>query len=1450
MAVEEFERLTRALDALDKEGKAAHETLRKLEVGRDHESLLNQIKTIKELTAAYRSLYQERAKLSAIKSAPAGVANTEPMPPTGGIGNNDIISSRKWNAGWESISKAAASQLKEEMGQEAAMFRGRRKVADHLLQQEEAARKRSVTAANKKAEADEKAAQAAAERAAFEKAITKNPKYREAIRQAEAAGYSISNLSNIHNRGTGVDRLNWSRYDEDAGVDRSLTQFVSTSGKVTPGVTGQYRSFTQGVLRDIGELTKWSIAMAAIYGPIQKLGDMIAATIANESKLADVSVVLNTSLIDQGDAFDVAADAAKAAGEEVTGVIDAYAQAYRATGQYTSILERQEKSVKLLGDALTLSKLSTLDQGAAIDTLTAALLQNNSGLDEGAELLNKWVRVSQIAAVDIEALAVGTAVLGDAAEAAGLDIDHLNGLVAVLAKTSISGSKEAANTAKALIGAYQSNEAEKTLSRYGISLRNTKGEVREFLDIYSQLADLWEKGLLSEAAVSEISIALGGGGVRRAKDVPILMKNLKELNSIAGESAGVTGKDTLAQEALAKKLDTVQTASTRLSNSFESLAMTLGDEGGLLDVAKTLANILSTLVEGMDKLFSLLGKSGPALAVFTAAAVPLISKGAMGREAAIYSLADAAAMRAGRSYKPLGGQFSQLDSWNQMVRMENARGKAEKFYGALYNPNMLTGSLYGAAAVGLAAGQNFAQGNNVEGAGNIAGGVIGAGIGTLIAPGVGTAIGATIGSAIGEAFVKTTLTYEKDLAEMFRDAAADGATSGGKEPTREEQLLEDIYAPDRGGTGIKGVDKLAYSFAIWGATQMLNYGTTGIGIPGVARIGIDSGKERGGAFWRGEDTWKVNQTALLFASEEEKARFEAMRNYNLLKEGKSPTDFGTMTDAQRALDKQRTEQETKRLEAMADVARREQLARTSSGKITPSDYKNISEDLTGYAATAIQWNDAFGDTFIALSDDIDNTTEAYQAFLDMTIYGSKEQRDYISTLVAEMNALEEVYKNWDVLSAAGDTTYSVMGKEIDFAKEGGREGVSRAIEDLGLQVSTVALSGYNQAKQNKYQLPQIVGDITQPIRKKDYDWIYKEGMKMQEEYLKSQGYTADMIEQFAENVEDYAQKVKEGGREFYIVTEGLAQQFYSAAEKRGAEEGAITTQQGIGIMGLGATSAQYQQALSQYPALQAKLEAMGYESVETESIVKLSDKDYFSDRKDFKLIQILLEKILDVNQKELDGIYNLPEGAGIFVPLEAALLRPEGPVGGETVPFEGTIPGKMSTTEVMERSLQLKQDYEKVVRPGLRGSGDVELVPKKLEDVSKFLADSIKEGPMEWNSRRLQSEYGGSEGKDGAYRSPSELQKAPESATVLDSVREWLSGIFSGGQEPKGAIGSMGEMQQTVPEVSNKLDITIDSHTQLMVDGRVLADIVKTYLAAELLKSQQSQSTITRRYVI
>lgn len=57
-------------------------------------------------------------------------------------------------------------------------------------------------------------------------------------------------------------------------------------------------------------------------------------------------------------------------------------------------------------------------------------------------------------------------------------------------------------------------------------------------------------------------------------------------------------------------------------------------------------------------------------------------------------------------------------------------------------------------------------------------------------------------------------------------------------------------------------------------------------------------------------------------------------------------------------------------------------------------------------------------------------------------------------------------------------------------------------------------------------------------------------------------------------------------------------------------------------------------------------------------------------------------------------------------------------------------------------------------------------------------------------------------------------------------------------------------LPQNIPQQSSRLDLRFQSNVNLMVDGRALANVVRTYLASELVKTNSSQGTVTKTFVI
>lgn len=1302
----------------------------------------------------------------------------------------------------------------------------------------------------KEIKATEASAKAAQHLADARNKVANDPRYRMALEQAQEKGLGPQDLRSIEDRGGGVQQLSFA--DQRGGINKRFRTYVNEQGVATPGLSSQFRSFGSDILRDIGQFTKWSIAVAAVYTPLKKLGELITVMIDNESKLADAVIAANVPFERAGEIFDASAEAANRAGESIGGVIDAYAQAIRAAGRYESETEKTQKAQALLNDSLILSKLSALDQATAIDTLSAALLQSDRELDQGQEILNKWVRVSQIANVGIDGLATGVAVLGDSAETVGLSIDKLNGLIAVLSENSISGSKEAANTAKALVASYQSDKAEAALNKYGIALRKANGEVRGFLEIYQDLARLRQQGVLSEPNVTEIATALGGGGSRRSAQASALINQQDRLNAIAKESASVTGADTLANDALAKKLETVQTANTRLANSFQSLAQTLGDDGGLLDLFKGLINLMTGITKGADELFTLLGRSGPLLATF-AVSLLAISKIPSGTKE--IALAQLSGLGAGSFYRggtfipgggraPLGGTTI---GGNPLLR---AGGGA---LSDILQMNRRGGMLLGGASTIGAILSNLKAGKNENALANAVGGIIGGAIGSTLTGGIGIAAGAAIGSSVADSFVTGLTTHSQDLSDYFAGVVkessqkAEGEAVAPKEITTEE-LIKQAYQAIGGGNELLGSIRAYFEFVNSQKrtpTQQIQYGQPGSYVTQEAAA-IELLK-------------KVNPQ--LYAQLASKQQFQQAQG-GILPAGTSPAEV------------ERNRRQIQDLQKLAEEERTRQLQKVSTGELRPSEFGKISERLAGFPTAAKQEIDAFGKAFINVSKDIDNTSDAYNAFLELTVNGTEEQQAQINSYVSDINKMQAAWDNW----VPGEKTLDLTTGTKTFKT---KEELGGYLAQTQQQAAQFTTSSIINARLQQLRLPGIVGSATEATSAPDVEQIKQQAEKLQEQFYNDMNLTNEEIEHLRNSLEDFSLLVERSGEEHFETISGIDQKFWDAAQKLLVEQGKLKEEKGIGFqkfdVPIGTLRDLAQRSLQIGQGWQQKF---NYDFKPEDQIAIDNQGIVQPLHADFKILGLLLEKLVDQGQKQLDGQYNIPEGATFWVPLTAAYYRrgPGGEGGGDLSSMLDSLAVETNTGATDRNTSALDRLSERFMM-----KNQPEDFRKESGQTGRAGARSTKELQYE----HLLREYGMDNSnraaitKEQQYRhvlrenagdtTPSAVEKGPftgkygrDYSPVMESIKNFFQSLFGPGSalgglntvgQGAGAMSTTGINNKTMPTTApttptSKLDLKISSNVNLLVDGRILASTLQNYLASELLRTEQSQGTISKRFII
>ena len=212
-----------------------------------------------------------------------------------------------------------------------------------------------------------------------------------------------------------------------------------------------------------------------------------------------------------------------------------------------------------------------------------------------------------------------------------------------------------------------------------------------------------------------------------------------------------------------------------------------------------------------------LGKSGPVLAAFAAAAIPLALKGPSGRAASIAGFGEKAynnAFTSNSRFTSQNGFLSAPGIGYQQQQAQQARGYSESLAGGLFSPGYGASSIYALLGAGLPALSNLQQGETGKATANLGGGAIGAAIGGALGGPVGLSAGATIGSAIAEAFVSGVEVRSEDFTKLFEPPTEYGVRGRGGEPetpTDQKQQLEQVYRSIGGNSSVLGIVRAGLS---------------------------------------------------------------------------------------------------------------------------------------------------------------------------------------------------------------------------------------------------------------------------------------------------------------------------------------------------------------------------------------------------------------------------------------------------------------------------------------------------------------------------------------------------------------------------------------------------------------------------------------------------------------
>jgi hypothetical protein len=670
-----------------------------------------------------------------------------------------------------------------------------------------------------------------------------------------------------------------------------------------------------------------------------------------------------------------------------------------------------------------------------------------------------------------------------------------------------------------------------------------------------------------------------------------------------------------------------------------------------------------------------------------------------------------------------------------------------------------------------------------------------------------------IGVAIAEAFVRTTMTYDKSFAGLFAGKVTPpepGETTGTGKTTLTE-LTDKVY------TAIGGGDKNIGGLKAWWE-ELTN-----------KQISVGGGKQ---ADWLAPGSYKNKDAAAMALYEKQDPAAAAEMRARLAAEGVLPEGYKTrQTKEQIAIS---TPERLKELGGMQQAEMDKMKKDVITGDMKQSDYANRLASLSAFTTTATGWMAAVQDESGKLESSFKSTGDAYNKFLLIMGSGNQEAIKGINSLIAEQTNLQDLIDNW----APSTEGYSFTANGQQFDNVTNKNEAQSIASGLAVAIAAAISSASSNALLNQIQTRDVYGGNTTPTSGKDLATVTQDAVKLQAQYYSN--LTQDEMAAKQESFEKFYVWVEDAGKKFYKeVTDSsgksIDKALFGEAFQKAQEEGRISSKaSGIDWQVSTATAAQIRAAEAQAPAFTKNLQSMGVTGLDPlqETVMTTSEKQTIVAHGDQKVISYLLQQILDTEKKQLQGIYNLPEGANIMVPFQGYMAG----VGDGT-----TTPANPADTFSGEKAKPLTpEDY---LKPSgfnnPHAMGRPTTVNKAVEEA--VTAPSYVKADQWWKD------------KTPTTATPT------EGTGAIEQLMNMLKGLFSStGLKGPGQVGSFDLMKgakdmgttNNAPVTSTRMDIKLTSTTNLMVDGRVLASIVKPYLASDLLKTNQSGGTVTRQYVI
>jgi len=1082
-------------------------------------------------------------------------------------------------------------------------------------------------------------------------------------------------------------------------------------------------------------------------------------------------------------------------------------------------------------------------------------------------------------------MAQSFAIVGSAAEEAGLNYNELNALVGTLAQNTTLSANELGNAVRGIIAAMQTDKAQQEFAKYGIATKTVGGDFRDLMDILRQLKVMQQGGILDEKAMGALMQA-GGAGARRGAQLSAIVQNLPMVMDLITVSENANGE---AAQAMGLEMKTLDAATTRLNNAFTTLATTLGGEGGVLGFMTAVTNATTNLVNGIRELVGVMKWAAPVMATF------MLARGALSTQQGINLtsktipgfmqglLTSPLFMGVSTTGKSMAGK-EPTGILAPLVRLLQGTGVGTKLTGQPYKPSAESGIVLPPSAVGYAQvargatygeiGSSIASGLSRQLIGKISIGsllgpaaiaatnigredggpraAIGGLTGVVVAALTGSPLWATVGSIIATGFYDKFLTFEGDIAASWtkwRVGNLPPEAGGGGEP--QEPLLNQL---DKAATtSLNYGERLLVNLSkTWnqiyrgfGAEdpvvkriEQFMYGkeTESLGVLGQNEALLGAYLKQRGGQWAGLDQSTMD---LMNDLVNEWIKNQAEKGFTVGTVEMTGFEKDVSTQAKAVADLAATASAEMMSDAIDDIA-----AGASGAIETYTNSKSAAEKIQSATAYLLATQMRMvQDLFEGYNPPEFTPLTAPQAVGFMA--GLDNQQ--ISTLTSVMTELNDQINVYNAL------INSIPDRDLATDEQNAQiETLENNINNLSAEIPQL-MTAFNTANLGEEAANKLKGIVTIPegLTAEERDKVLSGANKLWREYLEASGLTDEDIDAFLAQQAEQILKIGEGLSDIRIKT---PQEYITQSLEGLGLGGGFGGLQDLRSQGI--TSSMWPQIMASYNKIIATLTRQfgqyGWKP-EAQDYGFIFQDGFDTQHVDMTILNMAMQDLIDETKKQgLQGIYNLPEGATFMISATSFDLDQQtrselggGIASAVTDEFpESTAPTAPAMDErtAQYRAAMIARNTGEGRYGGLGDITKSTPLPVSVTNWFEQAQQAATPGTFTPVPQAWQDVWKNTGAEPGLSTpvAPQEPQ-----LNFLEKLFQWLSNIQV---LPPFNVVPEANTQNGSPTTNLNLDM--ESVITLTVDGRTLATIIKPFLYQDLIRYMTSANSSVNRSVV